>query len=311
LFVIPAIDRLCALLGVRSKVGDRLRPEDLESLASYRAALHAALIRRAPGKYPRRWQAERLGISKASCRRYEKRTGIHAHATFRTWAVTWGNLEKLLSDDREMGRFLEDEKGRRYPALRVLARKLLAQGKRLLFRSQDANHYELRDGEALPAQSLSTMAIPHKETAQLVAPWVAGARRQREARRKTNERNTVLSGQITLMRNRPEPNHRVNRATRSRNAKHPVFDRPPISDRSTANVIDPEIAEACGERLYNTLRNLNRQCSITRKKARQFVDEYGVTQVERSLQVLINRRNVRNPAGFMRVLLRSQRACTW
>lgn len=305
-FIMPTIERLCALLGVRVQHGDNLQPEDLKSLASYRAALHAALIRRAPGKYPRNWQAQRLGVSKASCRRYEKRTGIRVQPTFQTWAVTWGNMERIFPDQPEMGHFLEDDKGKRYPPLRVIARRLLAQGKRLLFKSQDANHYEFPTRPAMPESSASAIAQPATMAQEAVAPWVAAARKIRRMERNRNvgtaisiAPNTEDGQKISICQTVKPTGQRQNTVR----AEKPIA----VTQRPKTDS-DLDAAEACVERLYTAIRNLNPQRSITRKKARQFVSEYGVNQVERGLRLILKRRNVRNPAGFMQVLLRSQHA---
>ena len=55
--------------------------------------------------------------------------------------LCWSNLHIIPDDFTLDGTFLEDATGKRYPALRPLAAKLLRQGKSITYKRQDANYY--------------------------------------------------------------------------------------------------------------------------------------------------------------------------
>ena len=61
---------------------DVLYPDDLRSLACYRAGLHREFIKRAPGQYSREFLSGRLGVSKNATRAYEVLAGWDVRARF-------------------------------------------------------------------------------------------------------------------------------------------------------------------------------------------------------------------------------------
>lgn len=274
-YVMPAVETLCQWFGVTAASGDRLGPGDVVSPAAYRAALHAALIHRAPGQYSRAWLSRRLGISTQTCRRYERRAAIAAHPVYRTWPLSWHTLDTAIPDEVQPGQFVEDETGRRYPPLRELARKLLARGHRLLFRVQEANHY---------------------------APlWVESAAQPTDAPRAPAEQSPafrvypVIHGDVSAAPANPR-----------RGGEHPFPATASAAKKLSPAASLPDESARAARQLYDALRALNPRCSLTRSAAADLVTQYGVSLVERGLNAVKRRRGIHNPAGFLRTWLRGE-----
>jgi hypothetical protein len=306
--VMPSIERLCELLNVENRGGDTVDAEDLQSPASYRAALHNALIRRSPGQYPRSWLCRRLGISEDTCRRYEKQAGVHVTPMFMELALGWHNMDKILCDEPVPGCFIEDESGKRYPPMRVIARMLLVAKRRVVFKRQLANDYRIFDAahivEEIPALQSAKIEKPIEPQ---LAPWSRLA--------KAILSDAILGNQYSEIES--APNHkRVDLADeiypKSVSAKasqiDPAADRPTASNRSGPEQFDSADAiETCSDQLFETLKKMNRDAALTRKTTRAIVESYGVKLVERGVKVLEKRRNIYNPAGFLIIWLRSEK----
>jgi hypothetical protein len=266
-FRMPAPDELARRLEVQGKRSDRLAPEDLRSPADYRAALHRALITRAPGQYGRAWLAQRLGVSRRSCRRYERRTGVHVEPVFSLWPVRFGTVEQVMPEEAGPGQFLQDERGRRYPPLRALAHKLLAAGRQLMYVQQDANRYSV----PVPAEMSTAGESPHP-----AAYRPAGYARPDYA-------PAVTFPPIS--------------------DSHTPKTTPPVSmiDAQKPASASPSPAET----LYAVLRARSPQRSLTRIAAARLADAYGPALINRGLKVLSQKQQVQNPAGFLCAWLRS------
>jgi hypothetical protein len=72
---------------------------------------------------------------------------------------------------------------------------------------------------------------------------------------------------------------------------------------SEKRVLD-ETGALCAERLYTTLRGMCADKSITKRLARQWVKDYGTQAIERGIAMLSRKTDVRNPAGYLRTVLR-------
>jgi hypothetical protein len=326
-FIMPGIKALCRLLGVENKGGDEIKSDALQSLASYRAALHAALIQRAPGKYPRAWQAQRLGVSEDSCRRYDRRADVKASPSYRSWTVHWDNVDQLFPDEPPMGHFIEDQKGKRYPPLESIARQILGRKQRVTYKAQDANYYEISERQVAVSPTPSVVFEGGGKTIlPEPAAWVEGLRQMRVGKQilrpdsdspQEHPREPMLndSPPDSIPSTHYQQDDSQPTATDVR-ARHDM----PLQEQKSLQGADssrpqmaPEIftdaamQAACANKLYQTLRGLNAQQSLTRKAAAACVMVYGVALVERGLKVLQSRRNIGNPAGFMRVWLRSEK----
>ena len=321
IYMLPAVSELCDRLAITGKartLGDALRPEDLASPAAYRTALHTALIRRAPGRYPRRWQAQRLGISAATVRRYERRAGVQVTPVYEVTPLGWRSVSRLLTDEPPPGRFIEDEAGRRYPALPTLARRLLAQGRSLLFKRQDANHYRLEE-----KQVNSRGAAPNPATFEKVDKTLRFAAHSaaNDALVSVSSMRHLVDEDMVKAANCSGPQQFASEADCSGPQQLPLpVMRSSAGDevrgnptprgrvRAASSQKMPAVSAAdAGERLYATLRQLDPAHAITRRLARRVVQAYGDALVQRALDTLASRSNVRRPAGFVLTWLRAER----
>jgi hypothetical protein len=140
-FVMPAPLDWCRILGVEPMHSDPLTVDDLGSAKKTRMATHRELIKRRPGKYPRRWLARRLGVRVETLDTYNHEIPIHSRPQFIEKRIYWSNIH-LVPDDMQIGgAFLEDATGKRYPAKRAIAARLLRQGTFVTYKRQDANYY--------------------------------------------------------------------------------------------------------------------------------------------------------------------------
>ncbi|MFW5748450.1 MAG: bifunctional DNA primase/polymerase [Chloroflexota bacterium] len=305
--ILPGIDALCERLNLPPlradhRYSDRLRPDALRSPAAYRAALHAALVKRAPGRYTRRWQARRLGVSRATCRRYDRRGGLAVQPYYHLRRVTWHTLRTLLDDEPQPGRFLQDEQGRRYPALATVARMMLARGRRLMLLVQGANHYA--------AGPVPTAALRH--TAADAASAITATRTVSgrgevpawSARAVVNhDRFTVEQGEKAAD-DVPPPVPRIDPwQPEVRRFRRDSNLAPIAPDDSVSH--DPATA---AEALYAALRRRNPARALTRSAAVALVERCGPALIMRGLRVVEGRDNLRNPAGFLLVWLRGELA---
>lgn len=317
-YQMPEISRLCQAMGVEDQGGDSLQPEDLKSPGTYRAALHAALIRRSPGQYPRHWQAQRLGVSEDSCRRYDRRMGIQVTPMYKRWVVTWQNINQVICEEPFDGTFIEDDTGKRYPPLPAVARKLLAQNRAVTFCWQDANHYHF---SPVPGQKAGFHMLPgpeSKENGTVARKAVRPARADRTvphavekfcvtpalSMKGTPKSQTTLPRTAATFAFSPDP-AREPLILRHSDAICLPLSTPSQRDSYPVQTDSHEIA-SCKDMLYKQLRELNPQKSMTRKKAAELVERYGVDRVKRGLRVVLGRRNLRNPAGFLVVWLRCE-----
>lgn len=278
-FQMPSFDRLCQWLGVKNRGSDTLTIADVQTPTAYRRALYQAHIKRAPGAYTRQWQSQRLGICGRTCRRYDRQCGISVYPRYHEQPILWDTLEGVINEDRTIGgRFMMDETGRRYPEDRLLAKRLLGQGRRLSLMVQGANYYHI---ETRPS---STQATDERVAPLAILPNVAP---------NLNHAKRVIVGipQPALSAHLTAP-----KTPKSKRHKRP------------SHAPDRMAIAKMAERLYQTLRAINPDQSITKQTAKAWTKTYGVRSVEKALGVLKTRQNiVKNPAGFVRILLNANR----
>ena len=303
---IPDINALCHLLGVPFTRSDPLQAEDIQKAKAYRQAVHRELIKRRPSMYDRGWLAKRIGVSRRTSQRYDNDIGIQRKAMFIYQPITWKNLNIIPADEPIAGKFLEDGDRKRYPGLRQIAARLLAQKKIVKYAYQDVNYYWY--GDNLPLMSVRWGINPKQKEADenfaktkkflIQQYWknlhakqhVQPASKAQSTRKKTTRSNNVPFS---------NPTHRSHPSSPNK-AK-------PKSKRAYQKALSDSRAEYLATRLYQAIseKATQEKSRLSQANARKLVDEYGETLIRRGLGVLKHRQNIKNPAGFMIVWLRS------
>ncbi len=272
LFVMPTNAELCRLFGVKMTTSDPLSREDLASARQTRMALHRELIKRRPGSYPQRWLAQRLGVSKRTINAYNQLIPIHSRAMFLETPINWKTIERLPFDEALQGAFLQTGQGKKYPALRNIAARLLANGHNLSLNERTVNFYWYGDVEP-----------PMPE-------FIQG----REKQVQKQAAQTAFLAQIkpsTSSEAYPKPRHQaVNTAkTPPKNIHKPLADTG---------------LEALAQHFYCTLNTPLDKC-LSLVNARRIVLMQSEDQVRAALKCLQQRKTITNPTGFLMTLLRS------
>jgi len=151
-YLLPTPDELCKLFGVKAQYSDPLNSGDFASPKAYRQALYREFVRRRPGQYGREWLANRLGVSAKTCRRYDRALGVTAQPMYCGWTVSWANV-RFLADNPELvpaHAFLETADGKRYPAQRQIACKLLKARHKVVCKYRRPNFYFFADSAIVP-----------------------------------------------------------------------------------------------------------------------------------------------------------------
>ena len=300
-YVVPSTQQLITRLGIdpdQVKGGDTLTPEDLKSPASYRAALHKSLLERSPGIYPRKWLAQRLGVSEDSCRRYEKQSGVMVQANYTTWPITWANAEAVLPEKPDFGEFLEDEQGRRYPPKVTVARMLITAGHQVTFKVQGANHYSVPFTCQDAAQALpSVHELPVDVVSVAPVPWSKQAKQANAVCEQIAQPSYSSTDANVECCGPQQFSEQV--ATQSN-----VVDRN-ISPQSVTSV-PSSVKQQCVDRLYTQLKAMNASTGLARNRAMELVETYGVRLINKGLWLLQKRTGIRNPTGFLLSWLRSE-----
>lgn len=294
-FVLPDINALCHLLGVPFTRSDPMTLEDIRAAKIYRQAVHRELIKRRPGMYHRWWLAQRLGVSRRTSQRYDHETEVKKQPMYIYEPITWNNLGKIPAEDPINGMFLEDETGKRYPGLRQIAAKLLAQKHRVRYAYQDVNYYWVGDRPLL--SSLLRGINPRQEAVDIGREKTANFIKQywRDFKDKTHVQSIT-----------PEAKPKPQTQAKSITTQPPIIPMQSNREHVTPSMIGERVVYLA-ECLYKAVwdRATNEKSRLSKVNARKLVETYGDQLIRRVLGVLKYRSHVYNPAGFVTMWLRS------
>ncbi|MBZ0298298.1 MAG: bifunctional DNA primase/polymerase [Anaerolineae bacterium] len=282
IYVMPTNEELCLKLGVPMTGSDALTEQDLSSAKQTRMAAHRELIRRRPGMYPRRWLARRLGVGTDTLDAYNRDIPIQVRHCYAEKAIGWYNLHDIPLALDLPGTFLEDDTGKRYPAKREIARKLLAWKHVVVYKKQDVNYYWYSDTEdAPPIQSVAGWLPPGRNRFPEARPWPSG---------------TGSSADVPTVIPQSQVDTGGNRSLDGPPAKMP----PPVP----ASFRDRAAEDRLAERVYRTVKRLSADKAqrISKANAQRLVETYGVAAVEQGLKQLkwyTGKGRVTRPAGFL------------
>ncbi len=141
-YQLPSNAELAERLGIPlSIIADEINLDDLTSAKKTRQAMYRAYIKRRPGHYPSKWLAKRLGVSVTTKNRYDNEIpDLHKRTEHTRKLISWHNLNDVPDFDVG-GYFLEDCNGKRYPAKRGIAYRLLGISHSICLVKQDVNYY--------------------------------------------------------------------------------------------------------------------------------------------------------------------------
>jgi hypothetical protein len=307
-YIMPTNAQLCRKLGIRPSTSDPLQADDLISAKKTRQAVHREFIRRRPGQYPRAWLAKRLGVSIRTTQRYDQQLHLHVYPMYAEQPISWSTLN-AIPDFPLDGTFLEDEKKRRYPARRAIATHLLSQGHVLTYKRQQANFYTLDPPQVAAAQIRQLQRAYHERQEQ-IARYVAAEQEKSQtlppspARPAARPRSALPpddAHNLALPFPEPAPTTKQPKAPQPKAA-------PRLSKRHARQPLANAAEEALAQRVYTIInaRTGDRQHHISQATARRCVVSYGVKGVESALRLLLSRRNIEKPAGFLISVLRSE-----
>ena len=147
---IPTLEELENKLAVAQKIRhyDPISSRALRENKLYRAEVHAAMPKRRPGNYSRRFLGERIGVSSKTTRNYDKMVNLEIVYRLKRRVMTLGDILTLPSDEelahkpsKNFCRWLETESGRRYKPTRDGARRALATNETVYIVKQLVSHY--------------------------------------------------------------------------------------------------------------------------------------------------------------------------
>ncbi len=305
---LPTISEVCTLFGVAAKGSDCIDAADLRSAKGYRQAIHREFLKRRPGMYARTWLAQRLGVSIRTCQRYNVAMAIGVRPMYYETTITWANLALIPDDFPPDGAFLQDRWGKCYPVNRGIAAKLLARDRYFTYKQRDVNYYWV--GESPPVASVALGIRPD---------WL-------EIEAKEAKKRDFVQRNLQRAVERFEQKMQIHSATLSSDPDKPAIVPKPPSDNTyppSETILERYIQkrksyyrqplsdtrqEMVAMRAYRLLAALGRADSgrMSKAGARRLVERFGARLVADALHILGARRNVRNPAGFLVTVVRSE-----
>jgi hypothetical protein len=227
--------------------------------------------------------------------------------------VSWSNLN-AIADFELAGTFLQDERGKRFPARQEIAAHLLAQRHTVFYRRQRTNYYSC----GAPPVFTSTPPLRNPGSpAHTKAP-------------KTSRLNVILDDQPLAdngLSRAHDPPITVNPLTATH---HPTVTAPPIQPTSTPTLPQQRTGPPVRSKRYyrrpladSRLEYLAGQVhmetgqGMSLANARRLVDTYGAKPVEfalKRMRWLRQKDRIRSPAGFLliasRIAWRAQHGAT-
>jgi hypothetical protein len=294
LYIMPSNDDLCLYLDVKPSRSDPVTLDDLSTAKQTRQAVHRELIRRRPGIYPRRWLARRLGVSSTTLDAYnDEIEGLHSRPCFWEQPIYWSNLNAVPDGIEVNGAVLVDQMGKRYPAQRSIAARLLGQGKRVIYKRQDANYYWY--GEKLPELNVRVGKVQNEHKLEPMPQPVKPS---------IGVYNAAITREpTTLVDTYPQD-------TPQQRDQHPKInkqDQQPGSKLNYRKPLPDALQEALALKVYDLLNTKKVTAKlISQVTARRLVDIYGIPAVDQAMGLLAKRKHIDQPVGFVMAILKSQ-----
>lgn len=297
-YQLPSNAELAEKLGLElSAIADELNLEALSSAKATRQGLYRAYIARRPGAYPNRWLAERSGISITTKNRYDHEIpDLHKRATYTEIAIYWQNIEEIPTMDVP-GCFLQDERGKRYPAQQAVARYLLSQKRQLRLMKQGVNYYWVGSRFDVSQTQVNTVR-------EIRPPWLEKATHYRmkplhEAISVTRPETPRIEPACTEYDlHSGEPHTATVMPAKRHNHLAGHLPHRPFKDEMLEH-----LAIQIQERVNRIATKQTSKLSLT--SSRRLMVRYGTDAILKSLKQVERTQDVQNPAGLLTVILRS------
>jgi hypothetical protein len=246
-------------------------------------------------------------------RRYNRQIdGLNVVATYIQTTLNWWNLTALPPAEwLEPGMCLEDSTGRRFPALKPIAMKLLAQGRGVKLLTQTMNYYWYGNDTLPPTSSAAARLKAEIGVSKVEKGREAGEWRNRIERfvRIIGERVGIqeqpVQGSVTTVQAAVNDPYR----SQSQNGSERVstISLPKRSSRYYGKVLPDPDHEVLAVKVYQRINQAptEKENCGSLATTRRWVDVYGTTLVKNALNLLEQRRNILRPSGFMATVLRS------
>ena len=290
-FVMPSTPELGQKLGAKPSSSDPISLDDLATAKTTRMAVHRELIKRRPGIYPRRWLARRLGVCTHTLDTYNRDIPIGVKHLYLETRLNWSKLNLVPDGIPIDGAFLEDDSGKRYPPRRGIAAHLLGQGRRVIYKRQDANYYWY--GETPPNLSVVFGVHPHQPEMDARLQAV-----QQYVQANAPSFVTAVEGRVMPP---PTPRSQTSRIPSQADVSS-MLAKPGIHRKKHGyrKPLADQQAETLAQQVYSQIE------PISQATARRLVDTYGLNLVGQGLIVIRNRHNILNPTAFLISWLRSE-----
>lgn len=305
---IPSLEVLCTRLGVAASGSDPITLDDLQSAKKTRQALHRELIRRRPGQYLRQWLGNRLGVSGVTIWRYNQQiAGLNVTPTFTQTPISWGNLNAIPTPDATpAGTCLEDSTGKRWPAVKGIAQRLLGQGRAVKLLVRSLNYYWYGIGDPpMAAGFIAERAVEAAPPVTSQEPIVTFAQRIERLVRVVTV--TERAENEALVPKVPESTAPAIRGTQL--SASPVSVHYTKGKRQSRywKPLPNAALEALALKAYRRINELtaNPNHKVSLVSVRRWIDRYGETRLKAALAILEQRPNVQKPGGLVATLLRT------
>jgi hypothetical protein len=198
--------------------------------------------------------------------------------------IDWQTIQRLPLDEALQGAYLITLQGKKYPALRQIASRLLARGESLSLKQQTVNYYWYGEAEPAPVAWVPPACPPPQADPAVIQPALP-------APPLTQSHWSAVPPPLAS----PPADIRPKQATTVSDYKKPL---------------ENSAQEALARQLYDLLNHMGGSefKKLNRAGARRLVITYEPTLIRAALDTLKRREasgTLRNPVGFFITLLRS------
>ena len=299
-YIVPSEDQLGRWLEVKINGSDPIKINDIKNVVAYRSRLHRTLIERRPGQYSRKWLSGRLGVCVQTIRSYDLVQNVKVVPVIKYIRLFWHNLTEWVPrklDQQPGGIFLHCE-GTDYPLKYEIAQTLLKQKKQVYFARQETNFYTTETNLSITLPL--TMELEHKRPESSLnidaINEYHNTQRRSVAQIATNTGATVRAVKRVIPKKPTHHPQGKNAAPRSAQLPSPKLSAQSI------------IVETWITRVYMWINtNMDDPTKqISRATLQLLIADYGLEALQSGFATLKQRQGINNPAGWLRVFMRSE-----